>query len=70
MIKVSSVNFLSLLLPFDFETYMPLILNMKKEVKHLLFKLGHDFALWQCFATCCQDDTAEAPWLCYYMPSS
>ena len=30
---------------------------------HLLFKLGHNFSLWHCLATCCQDDIAEALWL-------
>ena len=47
-------------LEFDFGRYMPLIMNMKKEVMHLLFKLGYNIASWQCWLTCCQDVTAEA----------
>ena len=46
-----------LLSQFDFEGYISLILNMKKEVRHLLFFYSHNFASWQCLATCCQDDT-------------
>ena len=42
---------------------MLLIINMKKEVIYLLFNFGHNFASWQCSATSCQVDTAEAHWL-------
>ena len=39
------VNFLSVLSEFDSERYMSLIRNMKKKkVKHLVFKLGYNFA--------------------------
>ena len=37
MIKMSSLKVLSLLSEFDFEGYMSLILNIKKEVTHLHF---------------------------------
>ena len=39
------IKFLSLLSEFDFKGYMPLILNLKKEVMNLLFshfKLVHN----------------------------
>ena len=29
----------------------------------LLFKIGHNFASWQCLAICCQADTLETNWL-------
>ena len=41
---------------------MPLIINMKKEVMDLLFKLGHNFASWQSSDTGCQEETAKAHW--------
>ena len=59
--SVVIVNFQSFLSEFDIEGYMPLIMNMKREVNHLLFKLSHNFASH--IASYCQDDTAEAHWL-------
>ena len=43
MIKVSFVNFLSLLSEFDFEGYMRLII--KKEVMHLLFFMNSSLVI-------------------------
>ena len=61
--SVFIVHFLSLLSEYDSEIYIPLIMNMKKDVMRLLSKLGYNFALSKYSATCCQDDTAEAHWL-------
>ena len=45
MIKEYSVTFSLLLSEFDFEGFMPVIMNMKEEVMRLLFKFGHNFVL-------------------------
>ena len=60
---MSSVNFLSLLSEFDFESYIPLIMNMKKEGMCLLFRLTRNFASSQCLARCYPDDIVETKWL-------
>ena len=67
MVKVfSSVFFwgggvLSLLSEFDFDGYMPLIRNMKKELIRLLFSQSSSLLiiLQLCSAKCCQDNKLD-----------
>ena len=40
--------FFPLLSEFDFNGYLPLIMNIKKEVVRFLLMLGYQFDSWQC----------------------
>ena len=62
-LKWLNANFLSLLSEFYFEVYISQIMNMKREIIHLLFELGHNYVSWQCSATCWKMTRTEAHWL-------